>query len=102
MKTFVLLFSWIYTSPVDEVYIHGQLQYIFNRWWSIYSFFASTICCDRKSHPLQRNGLLRFQSFQEIEEVGFVRMSLQIRSSSQSAWASKSIQRNVPFTQVLP
>ena len=55
-----------------------------------------------KSHPLQRNGLLRFQPFQEIEEVGFVRMSLQIRSPSQSAWASKSIQRNVPFTQVLP
>ena len=43
MKTFVLLFSWIYTASVDEVYIHGQLQYIFNCRCSIYSFFGYTI-----------------------------------------------------------
>ena len=43
MRTFVLLFSWIYTASADEVYIHGQLQYIFNCRCSIYSFFGYTI-----------------------------------------------------------
>ena len=43
MPAYIPPFSWIYISPADEVYIHWQLQYIFNCRCSIYSFFGYTI-----------------------------------------------------------
>ena len=42
MPAYIPPFLGIYTSPADEVYIHGQLQYISNCRCSIYSFFGDT------------------------------------------------------------